>query len=223
VGEAPFSITSTPAEHEALEISVVNVGEVTDALHGKKEGDVIGLRGPYGNGFPFDEAKGRDILFVAGGIGLAPLRPLVKQMFSERDNFRKITILYGARTPELLCFREDVEAWAAGKDSQVLVTVDTPNEGWQGNVGVVTSLLPKAEIDAKSTTAFVCGPPIMIHFVMQDLVKMGFAEDDIITSMERRMECGLGKCGHCSIGTVEVCAHGPVFSYRQLKELRENI
>lgn len=223
VGEAPFSITSSPAEKGSLEISVVNVGEVTDALHGKKEGDVIGLRGPYGNGFPFEEAKGRDILFVAGGIGLAPLRPLINQMCAERGSFGKITILYGARTPELLCFREDLEAWARQKESRVLVTVDAPGDGWQGNVGVVTALFPKAEIEATRTIAFVCGPPIMIRFALQGLLEMGFAEDDLITSLERRMECGLGKCGHCSIGTVEVCTHGPVFSYRQLKELRESI
>lgn len=223
VGEAPFSITSSPAEKGSLEISVVNVGEVTDALHGKKEGDVIGLRGPYGNGFPFEEAKGRDIFFVAGGIGLAPLRPLINQMCAERGSFGKITILYGARTPELLCFREDLEAWARQKDSRVLVTVDAPGDGWQGNVGVVTALFSKAEIEATRTIAFVCGPPIMIRFALQGLLEMGFAEDDLITSLERRMECGLGKCGHCSIGTVEVCTHGPVFSYRQLKELRESI
>lgn len=206
-----------------MEISVVNVGEVTAALHLKKEGELLGLRGPYGNGFPFDEVKGRDILFVGGGIGLAPLRSLINQMFADRDSFRKMTILYGARTPKLLCFREDLKAWAKEKDSKVPLTVDAPDDEWQGNVGVVTSLLPKVEIDAKRTTAFVCGPPIMIHFVIQDLVRMGFAEDTIITSMERRMECGLGKCGHCSIGKAEVCADGPVFSYRQLKELRESV
>lgn len=223
VGEAPISITSSPAEKGFLEITVVNVGEVTAALHLKKEGELVGLRGPYGNGFPFDDVKGRDILFVGGGIGLAPLRPLINQMFADRDSFRKIMILYGARTPGLLCFRDNLTAWAAQKNSIVLVTVDTPDEGWQGNVGVVTSLLPKVEIETERTTAFVCGPPIMIHFVIQDLVKMGFAEDAIITSMERRMECGLGKCGHCSIGTAEVCADGPVFSYNQLKELKENV
>jgi NAD(P)H-flavin reductase len=223
VGEAPISITSSPADKGFLEISVVNVGEVTAALHLKKEGELVGLRGPYGNGFPFDDVKGRDILFVAGGIGLAPLRPLINQMFADKDSFRKMTILYGARTPGLLCFREDLTAWAAQKDSAVLLTVDAPDEGWQGNVGVVTSLLPKVEIGAGRTTAFVCGPPIMIHFVIHDLVTRGFAEDDIITSMERRMECGLGKCGHCSIGTAEVCADGPVFSYGQLKELKESI
>lgn len=223
VGEAPISITSSPADKGFIEICVVNVGEVTAALHLKKEGELVGLRGPYGNGFPFDAVKGRDILFVGGGIGLAPLRPLINQMFADRDSFRKITILYGARTPGLLCFREDLTAWAAQKDSIVLVTVDTPDEGWQGNVGVVTSLLPKVEIETERATAFVCGPPVMIHFVIQDLVTRGFAEDAIITSMERRMECGLGKCGHCSIGTAEVCTDGPVFSYSQLKELKESV
>jgi NAD(P)H-flavin reductase len=223
VGEAPFSITSSQADKGHLEISVVNVGEVTAALHLKKEGELVGLRGPYGNGFPFDDVKGRNILFVGGGIGLAPLRSLINQMFAERESFRKMTILYGARTPELLCFREDLTAWAKQKDSIVLVTVDTPDKGWQGNVGVVTSLLSKVEIETESAVAFVCGPPIMIHFVIHDLVKRGFAEDAIITSMERRMECGLGKCGHCNIGTAEVCAKGPVFSYGQLKELKESV
>ena len=222
-GKPRFRSTSSPADKGFIEICVVNVGEVTAALHLKKEGELVGLRGPYGNGFPFDNVKGRDILFVGGGIGLAPLRPLIKQMFADRDRFRKMTILYGARTPGLLCFREDLTAWAAQKDSIVLVTVDTPDEGWQGNVGVVTSLLPKVEIETQRTTAFVCGPPIMIHFVIHDLVARGFAEDAIITSMERRMECGLGKCGHCSIGTAEVCADGPVFSYGQLKELKESV
>ncbi|HPD61078.1 MAG TPA: FAD/NAD(P)-binding protein [Thermodesulfobacteriota bacterium] len=223
VGEAPFSITSSPGDKGRIEISVVNVGEVTAALHLKKEGELVGLRGPYGNGFPFDEVKGRDILFVGGGIGLAPLRPLINQMFADRDRFRKIMILYGARTPGLLCFREDLKTWAAQKDSIVLMTVDAPDDAWPGNVGLVTSLLPRVEVNAEKTTAFVCGPPIMIYFAIQDLVRMGLAEDAVITSMERRMECGLGKCGHCSIGTAEVCTDGPVFSYRQLKELKESV
>jgi NAD(P)H-flavin reductase len=224
MGEAPFSITSSSLNKGCLEISVAAVGEVTEALHLKKEGELLGIRGPYGNGFPFDEVKDRNILFIGGGIGLAPLRPLINQMFAYRDSFREITLLYGARTPELLCFREELEAWSKMKDAEVLLTVDVPDDGWQGNVGVVTSLLSKIKIDdVKRTTAFVCGPPIMIRFTIRDLLKMCFAEDDIITSMERRMECGLGKCGHCSIGKAHVCTDGPVFSYRQLKELEENI
>ena len=224
MGEAPFSITSSPMNKGCLGISVAKVGEVTEALHLKKEGELLGIRGPYGNGFPLDEVKDRNILFVGGGIGLAPLRSLISQMFAYRDSFRRITLLYGARTPELLCFMEELEAWSKMKNTEVLLTVDVPDDGWQGNVGVVTSLLSKINIDdMKITTAFVCGPPIMIRFTIRDILRMGFADDDIIISMERRMECGLGKCGHCGIGRAHVCTDGPVFSYRQLKELEENI
>ena len=224
VGEAPISITSSPASKGYLELAVAGVGKVTRALHLKQQGDVIGFRGPYGNGFPFDEVKGNDILFVAGGIGLAPLRSLINQMFAERDKFGKISILYGARYPALLCFRDDIDRWAGLENSEVLLTVDTaPDNGWEGNIGVVGSLLPKTRIDLENTVAFVCGPPIMIHFVIMDLLKMGFGEDRIITTMERRMECGLGKCGHCNIGEEYVCLDGPVFSYQHLKELGESI
>lgn len=223
IGEAPFSITSSPVNKGYLEISVAAVGEVTRALHLEKEGGLVGVRGPYGNGFPFDEVTDRDILFVGGGIGLAPLRSLINQMFAYRDNFHKITILYRAKTPQLLCFREELEAWGKMRDSEVLLSVDIPDEGWKGNIGVVTSLLPKVNIDVGKTTAFVCGRPAMTRFTIQVLISMGFAEDNIITSMERRMECGLGKCGHCSIGKTHVCLDGPVFRYRQLKELEENI
>ncbi len=224
VGEAPISITSSPASKGYLELAVAGVGKVTRALHLKQEGDTIGFRGPYGNGFPFDEVKGNDILFVAGGIGLAPLRSLINQMFAERDKFGKISILYGARYPALLCFRDEFERWAGFANAEVLLTVDTaPDNGWRGNIGVVGSLLPKTKIDPKNTVAFVCGPPIMIHFVILDLLKMGFGKDRIITTMERRMECGLGKCGHCNIGKEYVCLDGPVFSYQRLKELGESI
>lgn len=223
VGEAPISITSSPVNRGYFELCVAGVGRVTQALHLKREGEVIGFRGPYGNGFPFNEVKDRDILFVAGGIGLAPLRSLINQMFTERDKFGKISILYGARYPGLLCFKDDLERWAELENSEVLVTVDVADDSWQGNIGVVGSLLPKVEVNIENTVAFVCGPRIMIHFVILDLLKMGFREDRIITTMERRMECGLGKCGHCNIGGKYVCLDGPVFSYQQLKELGENV
>jgi NAD(P)H-flavin reductase len=223
VGEAPISITSSPVNKGFLEFSVAAVGNVTRALHFKKEGDLIGLRGPYGNGFPFDESKGKHILFVGGGIGLAPLRSLINQLFAQRSDFGKISILYGAREPALLCFMDEIGMWGKVENSEVLLTVDVPDAEWRGNVGVVGSLLPKAKIDVENTVAFVCGPPIMIHFVILDLLKMGFGEGGIITTMERRMECGIGKCGHCNIGKAYVCLDGPVFSYRQLKELGEPI
>ena len=224
VGEAPISITSSPVNKGYLELTIAEVGKVTRALHLKQEGDTIGFRGPYGNGFPLDEVAGKDILFVAGGIGLAPLRSLINQMFAERNKFGKISILYGARYPALLCFRDEFKRWAEHENSEMLLTVDTaPDNSWQGNIGVVGSLLPKVKINMENTVAFVCGPPIMIHFVILDLLKMGFKEDRIITTMERRMECGLGKCGHCNIGEKYVCLDGPVFSYQQLKELGESI
>lgn len=223
-GEAPISITSSPVNKGYLELTIAEVGKVTRALHLKQEGDTIGFRGPYGNGFPLDEVAGKDILFVAGGIGLAPLRSLINQMFAERNKFGKISILYGARYPALLCFGDEFKRWAEHENSEMLLTVDTtPDNSWQGNIGVVGSLLPKVKINMENTVAFVCGPPIMIHFVILDLLKIGFKEDRIITTMERRMECGLGKCGHCNIGEKYVCLDGPVFSYQQLKELGESI
>jgi sulfhydrogenase subunit gamma (sulfur reductase) len=224
VGEAPISITSSPSMKGYLELSVAGVGKVSRAMHEKKEGDVIGFRGPYGNTFPFDEVAGKDILYVAGGIGLAPLRSLINQMFAERKKFGKISILYGCRYPKMLCFMDDLDKWGKVPNSEVLRTVDTdPEKNWRENVGVVGSLLPKIKLDLKSTVAFVCGPPIMIHFVILDLLKLGFTGDSIITTMERRMECGLGKCGHCNIGEKYVCFDGPVYSYQKLKELGEEI
>ncbi|PJB49264.1 MAG: hydrogenase [Chloroflexi bacterium CG_4_9_14_3_um_filter_45_9] len=223
VGEAPISITSSPVNKGYLELSVAAVGKVTQALHLKKEGEVVGLRGPYGNGFPLNEVKGKNTLFVGGGIGLAPLRSLINQIFAQRGDFAKISILYGARNPDLLCFMNDLERWSKVENSEILLTVDVPDARWKDNVGVVGSLLPKIDIDIENTVAFVCGPPIMIHFVILDLLRMGFRENKIITTMERRMECGLGKCGHCNIGKSYVCLDGPVFSFQQLRELGENI
>lgn len=224
IGEAPISITSSPAMKGYLELSVAGVGKVSRAMHSKQVGDVIGFRGPYGNTFPFDEVAGKDILYVAGGIGLAPLRSLINQMFAEREKFGKISILYGCRYPKMLCFMDDLGKWGKVTNSECLLTVDTnPQNDWQGNMGVVGSLLKKINIDLANTVSFVCGPPIMIHFVILDLLKMGFKGDRIITTMERRMECGLGKCGHCNIGEKYVCFDGPVFSYQQLKDLGEEI
>ncbi len=209
VGEAPFSITSSPVNKGYLEISVAAVGEVTRALHLKKEEELVGIRGPYGNGFPFDEATDRDILVIGGGIGLAPLRSLINQIFAYRDSFHKMTIIHGAETLQRLCFRDELKMWGKKKNCKVLV-------------GVRNSL-PKVGIDVRRTAAFISGPPIMAQFAIQDLLKRGVEEDKIIISMERRMECGLGKCGHCNIGRAHVCLDGPVFRYRQLRELEENI
>jgi len=209
VGEAPFSIASSPINKGYLEISVAGVGEVTSALNLKKAGGLVGVRGPYGNGFPFDEVRGRDILITGGGIGFAPLRSLINQMFAHRDSFGKITILHGAETLQRLCFRDELKNWSQKKDCEVLI-------------GVRKSL-PKVSVDGGRTAAFVSGPPIMVQFAIQGLLEKGVKEDNIIICMERRMECGLGKCGHCNIGRAYVCLDGPVFRYSELKELNESI
>jgi NAD(P)H-flavin reductase len=218
-GEAPFCLASPRDGANSFEITVRSTGAVTAALHALTPGEQLGVRGPLGNGFPFDEMKGRDILFIGGGIGLPPLRPLIWETLAHRDEFRSVTVLYGARTPADLVYKHELEAWRARPDMEFMVTVDTPDEGWKDNVGVVGSLFPKARIQPSTTVAFVCGPPIMITFVVKDLLALGLPEDAIITTLERHMRCGVGKCNHCLIGDKYVCTDGPVFTYRQMKTM----
>lgn len=221
VGEAPFCLASPRNGANAFEVTVRSTGAVTDALHQLKVGDEVGVRGPLGNGFPFDEVKGRDILFVGGGLGLPPLRPLIWEMLEAKDEFGKVTVLYGARTPQDLVYRDELERWRRRDDVEFLVSVDTADDTWEDNVGVVGTLFPKVDIDPNTTTAFVCGPPIMIRFVLSDLLSMHLSEDQIYTTLERHMRCGVGKCNHCLIGDKYVCRDGPVFSYRQMKAMME--
>jgi NAD(P)H-flavin reductase len=221
VGEAPFCLASPRPGAEDFDITVRSTGGVTRALHLLGRGQQLGVRGPLGNGFPFDEVKGRDILFVGGGIGLPPLRPLISTMLAHRDEFRSITVLYGARTPADLVYKDELQRWRARPDMEFMATVDVPDESWKDNVGVVGSLFPRANIQPSSTVAFVCGPPIMIRFVVRDLLELGLTEDSIITTLERHMRCGVGKCNHCLIGDKYVCTDGPVFSYRQMKAMMD--
>ena len=221
VGEAPFCLASPRNGAESFDITVRNTGAVTRALHGLDRGEQLGVRGPLGNGFPFDQVKGRDILFVGGGIGLPPLRPLIWTMLAHRDQFSSVTVLYGARTPADLVYKDELERWRARPDMELMVTVDVPDQGWKDNVGVVGTLFPKVSIQPSSTVAFVCGPPIMIRFVVKDLLDLGLAEDSIITTLERHMRCGVGKCNHCLIGDKYVCIDGPVFTYRQMKTMMD--
>jgi len=223
VGEAPLSISSSPSRRSSFQCTVKAVGSVTDALHRMKEGDIIGIRGPFGNGFPFIELLGLDILFVGGGIGLAPLRSLIVNMLDNRSDFGKITLLYGARTPSELLFKEDLAVWEQLEGFQVLTTVDRADETWQGNVGVVTTLLSKVKVDPSRTVAFVCGPPVMFRFAIAELQRIGLSDDQIISTLERYMKCGVGKCGHCCISHKYVCQDGPVFSYDEIKTLQEEI
>ena len=221
VGEIPISITSTPTRRGFLELNIKNVGLVSSVLHKLSVGSEIGLRGPFGNGFPFEKAFGKNLLFVAGGIGLAPLRSLINFALDRRDRFADFKILYGARTPADLDFKKELEQWARRPDVNLLITVDRGDDGWKGNVGVVTTLFPKADIKIDNTMAFVCGPPVMIPFVIRDLLKLGFPEEAIISTLERHMKCGVGKCGHCCVGEKYMCQDGPVFSYQEMKSLTE--
>ncbi|MFC1501940.1 FAD/NAD(P)-binding protein [bacterium] len=222
-GEIPISITSTPSRPGFLELNVKNVGLVSGALHKLQYGSEIGIRGPFGNGFPYEMAFGKNLLFIAGGIGLAPLRSLINFALDSRDRFTNFTILYGARTPSDLDFKVELEQWNERPDVQLFVTVDRGDKEWQGNIGVVTTLFPIADITNENTIAFVCGPPVMIPFVIRDLLNLGFAEESIISTLERHMKCGVGKCGHCCVGEKYMCLDGPVFSYKEMKEMVEEI
>lgn len=218
-GEAPISISSTPTRPRSLELTIKKVGKLTSQIHLYDEGDEIGLRGPYGRGFPMERLVEKDILFIGGGIGLAPLRSMINYVLDKRDHFGQITILYGARTPSDLVFKDELLKWKRRERVKVLITVDAPDAEWRGNVGEVTSLWGKANISAANTMAIICGPPIMTSFVMSDLLKMGFNHHSIISTLERHMKCGVGKCGHCSIGDKLVCIDGPVFTYEKISQL----
>ena len=220
-GEAPFCIASSPTRPDTLETTVRRTGQLTDALHRLGNGDEVGIRGPFGNGFDVQAARGKDLLFVAGGIGLPPLRSLIWNVLDERDRFGKVTILYGARTPTDLVYKHELKEWEKRSDVEFHVTVDRAEPGWTGNVGMVPVLFEKTILRPESTLAYVCGPPIMIKYVVQDLFRRGFQEEAVISTLERMMQCGFGKCNHCAIGHRYVCRDGPVFNYKQIRELVE--
>ncbi|MFH1407280.1 MAG: FAD/NAD(P)-binding protein [Candidatus Omnitrophota bacterium] len=218
-GEAPISITSSPSRKGFLEFTIRAMGKVTKSIHSLKKGDHIYVRGPYGNSFPFEEIKGKNIYFVAGGIGLAPLRSLINLVFDNRKDFKQIKLLYGAKTPDELCFKEEIEAWKKIPDTEVWLTVDKPCDGWGCRVGVVTELWKDTHVHSKNAVSIVCGPPIMMKFVAFELKESGFEDNNIIMTLERYMKCGIGKCGHCNVGDKFVCVDGPVFTYEQIKSL----
>jgi len=223
IGEAPISISSSPSRDGTFQLAIRNVGNVTNALHHLEKGAIVGIRGPFGNGFPLETLEGKDILFIAGGIGLFPLRSLVQYVLDKRSSFGKVILLFGARSPAERLFLDELAAWSQSPDIEFHETVDRGDESWQGNVGVITTLIPKAEIDPNKTMAVVVGPPIMYRFVIGELKKRGLADENIILSLERRMKCGVGKCGHCQINGVYVCQEGPVFTLAQLRNLREAV
>jgi len=223
IGEAPISVTSSPSRNGTFELCVRRVGDVTEALHRLKPGSTVGIRGPFGNGFPVEKMRGQDVLFAPGGLGLAPLRSLINQVLDERESFGRVIILYGARNPSELLFKDEQAKWAARDDVEFHVTVDRGDESWTGNVGVITTLFSKITVNPRSTVAVTVGPPVMYRFVLMELLSKGLQDGRIFLSLERRMKCGVGKCGHCQINNEYVCQKGPVFSYAQLKELPEAI
>ncbi|HET6499013.1 MAG TPA: FAD/NAD(P)-binding protein, partial [Coriobacteriia bacterium] len=200
VGEAPISISSAPSKQGFIELCVRESGDVTGALHAMRCGDIVGLRGPFGRGFPFDEMKGHDVLLVAGGLGIAPLKSLINHIHDERHSFGKVTILYGSRNPAEVLFRQQFDMWKHREDFELIMTVDQPDESWDGEVGLVTRLFDRLDIDPGNTYAAICGPPVMYRFVIDEMRKKAMHVDRIYVSFERRMKCGIGKCGHCGVG-----------------------
>jgi NAD(P)H-flavin reductase len=219
VGESAISISSHPEDADKfIELSVRKVGNVTGSLFKLKPGSTIGIRGPFGNGWPVDKALGRDLLIVGGGCGQGDLRPIILDVLRHRDRYGRVEVLYGARTPQDLMFKYEHELWASVPEGCLMLTVDgvPPGVEWRHNVGVVTTLFEKTAIKPENGLVFICGPEIMMHFAVKGLTSMGFKGDQIYLSMERRMKCGVGKCGHCQIGGKYVCKDGPVFTYDDL-------
>ncbi|HKN06091.1 MAG TPA: FAD/NAD(P)-binding protein [Thermoplasmata archaeon] len=219
VGESAISISGDAGHPEELVHTVRAVGKVTNALAALKAGAVVGIRGPYGRGWPLDSARGRDVVIVAGGLGLPPLRPILYDIFRQREAFGRVEIIYGARTPKDLVFYDEVQTWRQRTDLRIQTTVDAAGREWYGDVGVVTTRIPDSRFDPPNTTAFICGPEIMMKLTAQALTQRGVPTDAIWLSMERNMKCALGFCGHCQYGPSFVCRDGPVLPYRTLAPL----
>ena len=224
IGEMPLSMPPSPTEDEVF-FTCRKVGVCSTALHAMKPGDKFNVRGPYGNGFPLEEYYGKNLIFVAGGIGLIPLRSVIISVLANRDKFKKVQIFYGSKDPTSLMYLEDLKKWEKAAGVECHLTVDRGAPGYTGNVGIVGSLfkLPGVKIPVEDTFAFVCGPPIMFRFVIKDLLALGLKEKFIISTMERYMKCAVGKCGHCCLGTAYCCVDGPVFTYEQVLRLGEGI
>lgn len=224
IGEAPISISSSPSRSNGtFELCVRQVGDVTRAMHQLEPGAALGIRGPFGNPFPVAKMKGKDVLLAAGGLGLAPLRSLINEILDQRGSFGRVIVLYGTKQPSEILFHEELAEWAGRDDVEFHMTVDRGDETWQGHVGVITTLFPKITINPRNTIAATCGPPIMYRFVLMEMLGKGIPEAQIYFSLERRMKCGVGKCGHCQINDVYCCMDGPVFRYSDLATMPEAI
>jgi len=218
-GEAPFTPSSSPAVTEQMDITIMKAGRMTGLLHGCKKGQKVGIRGPYGNGYPVNDFVGKEVYIVGGGVGLAPIRSLFLTLVDRIKDFKTVMCRYGAKTPEDFIYKNTLfGSWQKIEGVDIKLTVDKANGQWKDNVGVVTTILNPADVDIKNAVAVVCGPPIMMKFATLKLLEFGFAPKDIYLSMEKNMSCGVGKCGHCMIGRYYVCKDGPVFTYEQIKE-----
>ncbi|MEW6278272.1 MAG: FAD/NAD(P)-binding protein [Candidatus Eremiobacterota bacterium] len=216
VGEVPISISGDPRKSATLVHTIRSVGAVTRSLEKLRRGDLVGVRGPYGTPWPVEPAVGSDLVVVAGGIGLAPLRPALYHFLRHRQKYGRFTLIYGARTPDDLLYRSELESWRSRLDCDVLVTVDRADSSWRGHVGVVTTLIPRAEFDPSRTVALTCGPEIMMRFVASGLEQRGVPRSQVYVSLERNMKCAVGTCGHCQLGPVLICRDGPVFPYDRM-------
>ena len=222
VGEAPFGLASISSRCPALEFAVAKVGTVTAALHAMEEGSIVGVRGPMGNCFPLEEIQGKNVIVLGGGIGGAPLRPVIHTILDHRDDYGHLTILWAARNPSLLVFTDEYDDWQAAPRTELHLTVDQGDESWTDNVGLITELLEKVAPSPENAVTITCGPPIMIKFVMLTLKKLGFTDEQMITTLEAKMKCGIGKCGRCNLGEKFVCVDGPVFTYTEISQFLES-
>jgi NAD(P)H-flavin reductase len=219
-GEATFAVSSSSAQKEYIEVSVTQMGKVTKALHESEVGEKVGVRGPYGNSFDVDAWQGKNIILIGGGIGMAPLRPPLYSVLENRDKYGDLVVIYGARTTKDLCYLDELRELNKRDDVDVHMSIDVEEEGWDGFVGFVPTNLMEVNPGSDNAIAVTCGPPIMIKFVIENLLKLGFTDEQIFTTLEMRMKCGIGKCGRCNIGKEYVCKDGPVFSYVQLKSMQ---
>ncbi len=218
-GEAPFTPSSQPGAAGAFEVTVMRVGKVTERIHALRAGDTVGVRGPFGNGYPVDEFAGRDVLVVGGGCGFAPLRSLMYELFRRSGELKTLHFRGGCRNPKEFLYRQEIEGWSKRDDLEVVLTVDEPDDSWLGHVGVVTTILNGLDMDSAEAIAVVCGPPVMMKFATIKLLDLGFTKNHIYLSMERNMSCGFGKCGHCRLGVYYTCKDGPVFRFDQISDI----
>ncbi len=219
VGEAPFTPSSSPADTEKMDITIMKAGRVTDLLHKCKKGQKVGIRGPFGNGYPVDDYVGKHVYIVGGGVGLAPIRSLFLTLVDRIKDFKSVVCRFGARTPEDFIYKKTLfGSWQKIEGVDIKLTVDKADSKWKDNVGVVTTILASKDVNIKDAVGVVCGPPIMMKFATMKLLEFGFAPKDIYLSMEKNMSCGVGKCGHCMIGKFYVCKDGPVFTYKQIEK-----